>query len=1343
MAWIGLIIGFILIFFSPAETDAQNLKKINVRQLSAEQGLVHYGVTSIYQDEYGFIWIGSKDGLNRFDGRKNEIFRQTPDDPNDLTDNNVGTICGDGNGHLFVRGYATASVFDLKTYRFKMIRRTGVAAIHYANGYLWIASPKAISRYAPETGTLEQFFSFGENQTPDIHISAICVGKSGTLHVATVHHGYFRIRPDGEIVGHTPLEEANSMIEDEQGNVWIATRHQGLYRIDPSLRVRHYLHSADPRSLIHNNVRQIISVGDDKYYVCTMGGLSLLDASTDTFTHFSYGRQDEVYDTGSVTAMMYDRQGTLWFGTFYNGVYNYNPEYDLFRHYQPSKHVPGRLSSRIVNAVAEDRDGRIWMGTEGGGLNRLDPDSYVFTAYRSGGSNTISENIVKSLYYDTAANTLWASTLNRGINRLDLNTGKITHIPMKVRAGADSASDYKNILRITPLNADTLLLATDQGAVALDKRTLEFSLLEINYVSARRHQVWDILADSARVLWLTTASGLYQYDMDDRSTKRYAIRDVIGTNINMNFTRIMKDSKNRLWFGTAGAGLFLYLREQNGFKHYHTGDGLVNDYITGMCEDTASGKLLISTTGGLSRLDPQSGAFESFHRGNGFPFEAITEGSSYLTRGGELILGTLAGAVSMRSESLKKRYHNYDLSVSDIYVNNSRVIPGDSTRLLSTSTLSQHRISLRPGFNIISFEVFNNDFLNSFRSQFEYMLEGFDSHFSKASPNGQITYTNLSPGKYTFIARGTLPDADGNYPRTTMEVEVIPPFYDTVWFRLLCVLSIVGLLFYLIRAHIVRLKLRASVESVRREQEHLEEVNQMKLRFFTNVAHEFRTPLTLISGQLELALQKRDVNPSMYSGVLSAYKHTKRMWRLVDEIIDIRKQEQGFLKLKVAYQDMIPFIRTVYPGFEQIARKKKIAYTLQLPDEPVDLWFDALQMEKVLFNLLSNAFKYTPYGGTIELAVTNGPDCVSIRVTDNGAGIAPEHIAHVFERFYQDEKLNSGLQTMGSGIGLSFTKTVVEMHDGTITARSEPNVRTTFEVLLPHTDTFSNPNVEKVQSNPVAEIVTDYSPEEKNENKDRNTDGKRAKMVIVEDNEAVRELLTEIFGFIYDIFIAENGEQGIERVREIQPDIVLSDVVMPGITGSEMCYRLKNDPQTCHIPVVLLTARHAEQYMVEGLQTGADDYITKPFSVKLLIARCNNLVEGRRRLQQAFRKEIDSSVRTLTTNPLDQELLTRAECVIESRLVDSDFNIHSFAREMGMSRSSLFSKIKGLTGQSPNELILTIRLKHGARRLTAAPGDTIAHIAYDLGFGSPSYFIKCFRSVYGETPTRYRQRNLE
>lgn len=592
----------------------------------------------------------------------------------------------------------------------------------------------------------------------------------------------------------------------------------------------------------------------------------------------------------------------------------------------------------------------------------------------------------------------------------------------------------------------------------------------------------------------------------------------------------------------------------------------------------------------------------------------------FVAHDNEIFLSGPKMMISFFEKELNSYVKPYQLNFTSLEVNNKLILPNDGSGILSESILYQPQITLNHNHSIITVNFSLSNYVSVLRNRIYYKLEGFDKDWMSAGYRKGITYTNLNPGKYKLIIKSSEEYSGRESICKEIDIVIKPPFYKSTWAYCLYGIIIIISIYIIVSFYSSKLKLRASLEYEKKEKKQIEELNQSKLRFFTNISHEFRTPLTLIVSQLEMLMERNDIQPLVYGKLVGIHRNTLRMKRLITELLDFRKQEQGFEKFKYSKQDIYSFLEEIYLSFKEYARGKQIIFEYFNKDRSLDVWFDVVQLEKVIYNLLSNAFKYTPLGGTVSLSVQEYENSVMILISDTGIGIAEENLNKIFDRFYQVDSLDN---QKGTGIGLALAKSIIEAHKGKIGARSREGKGTTFVVELPLGDSHISVS-QKVETPDIDsycisllkmddEKITEEIPED--ENSDR-TEEPSSKILIVEDNEELRELLVRLFSKVYSVYEAQDGEEGFEKTKEVQPDIVLSDIMMPKMSGIEMCRMIKSNFETSHIPVILLTAQTAEEFTIQGLKMGADDYITKPFNVKHLFMRCNNLVNGRKLLQK-------------------------------------------------------------------------------------------------------------------------------
>ena len=1315
-------------------------KDINMRFKDVRQGLSHQTVNCFYQDEFGFLWVGTQDGLNRFDGRKFEVFEPDDANPYSININNIRQICGNNAGLLFIRGLQSVTLYDMRLNRFSVLRTGEVMGICYAHDALWVATGKEIYRYRDLDRTPELFFSFPSGGE-EVQINSLMVRRDQTVVVGTSSKGIYCIDRSARITRHLDVGAVNSITEDRNGSIWIATRNRGLTRLDEDGTSVHYRHhKAADNTINHDNVRHVTQANDSLLYIGTYAGLQTLNLHTGEFTDYEYDLNVEAADIRSIISMHYDTSGTLWLGTFYQGIQYYNVANDAYHFYRSSTAVGDHLNSYIISSIAEDRSGRIWFASEGNGLSYYDKHARRFFPLKKLYPQESSSKIVKSLYYEKATDCLWVASLYQGINRIDLSTGRMESISENIYTGEGKAVDraYNPVKMIEFSGHDSLLVAAKGGLLVLDKKHLRLHHFEHPSLASKHlSQVWDMTFDKEGNLWLTTSFDLIRIDLKAGTARSYPFSQIAKSTAQHHINHILCDRQGGIWLGSTGSGIYLFDEKTDSFAGYGTKQGLDNGFITGLAESSLDGSIYVATNAGFSKFNLSTATFENYSRQSDFPLNNVNDGGLYIASDHDIYVCGLAGIVSIAQEKLNKQSVDYNVFVKHVFVDNTEVQPLDSLGIINETVLYEHRLVLPPRYSSVTFEIASNALNNISNIGLEYKLEGFDNEYIKAGDNTLITYTNLHPGSYTFHVRGDqLRMHDREAPSVNFELVVEAPVYQRAWFIGLMILAGILLAGYLIRMFWIRKALQHSLLAEKREKEYIESVNQSKLRFFTNISHEFRTPLTLISSQLEMLLMHKDIIPEVYNKILDIYKNSRRMNSLVDEVIDFRKQEQGYLKLKISKENIVAVVEEVCCSFHSYAQQNKIDFRFSSTLQEADLCIDKVQIEKVFYNLLSNAFKYTKPGDWISVELSaEGDNDIVISVNNLGAGIDKSKIEHVFERFWQDDSMATTQTVKGSGIGLAMAKGIVELHQGTISVESELNGVTSFIVTL-HRD--ANRSLETPSS--VDEHAAERYTIEPQEIAEMVKPDKTVKILIVEDNPEMRKVLTQIFEQIYDVYTAADGREGLEQAASLQPQIIVSDIMMPVMSGLEMCEKLKSDLQTSHISVVLLTARNREEQTLEGLQTGADDYISKPFNIKILVARCNNIIQSRKLLQQRFRHIDEPKVEELPLNPIDKKMLMDATAIVESYIDNADFDVATFAREMCMSRTLLFTKLKALTGQTPNDFILSLRLQKATEKLLNDPDALIANIAFDYGFSNPSYFIRCFKNAYDITPAAYRRK---
>ncbi|MCM1503357.1 MAG: ATP-binding protein [Bacteroidales bacterium] len=1317
---------------------ATGSRYISFSHISADEGLSQVSVNDIYIDEFGFVWIGTNYGLNRYDGRDIEKFRMEKGNPQSLFCNNVYRLAGNGDGKVWAACTEGIAELDLEKMCFRTLMKREIKSMFYGDA-LYAGYGCHVLRKEDGNDIFEEYISLPDNVT---EISAITATADGLMWLGTAGDGaYVLDKGTGSLTHPVTSGSITNIYEDKAGNIWLGSWDEGLRCITTEGIQTIYRHdSSNPDSIASDFVRCCCEDESGRIWVGTFTGLDCIERTTGRISHYTADRErDDGLSHSSIWCLRKDRQGNIWAGTYFGGVNWFNPEFSIFTRYLESSQPGKGLSSSIVGKMTEDRNGNLWIATEGGGVNYLDRKTGRFTWYRKDGNqDALSGDNIKSLYYDSDKGILWIGTHIEGLNRLDIKSGKFSHYKLSSSEKPELPSD---IIRDILPYGDSLVLATENGVSIFDRRSGNCRKLFAGMPEETQiKKVTDLLMDANGNLWLSTmGEGVFKYRLESGEIHRYVHDSGIPGSISSNSVyNIFQDSMGNLWFSTSGSGMDRLSPGSEVFRNYDRERNMLgSDCVYQVCESPFSGNLLIITDSGFSIFNYATEQARSYNIGNGFPFTAANENALQITRDGTIFLGSTQGMVSFRESDLDLPQKPYSIYFSRLYANSNAVNPKDGTGILDKSLLYQDEIILKPDISMFNIEVTASNYLAANKHSLEYRLEGFSQAWNPLRNDNTITYSNLSPGRYRLVVRAENHDSD--IQSSSLSITVLPPWYASPAAYITYIFLAVIILWISVMFYKGRVRLRTSLEYEQKRNQDIKALNQSKLRFFTNIAHEIRTPLTIIIAEVEsIMLNRQDFTPSLYKKVLSVYKNSIQLRGLISELLEFRKQEQGHMKIMAAPHNIVYFINELYLLFNEYAQSRGLNLAYIKDMERIEVWYDQKQMQKVLSNILSNAMKYTETEGNITIHVySKGSDAI-IEISDTGCGIAAYEQEKIFDSFYRIDRPAQETAKEGSGIGLALAKGIVELHSGKISVTSKPGCGSTFTISLPLG--YSHFRPEQIEKAAPAEIPRDgHQPGIQETGGSRQADTSLPKMIVAEDNEGIRELLVEIFSSYYNVIAVNDGEKAYNIICKEIPAIVVSDVIMPNMSGIDLCRKIKNDINTCHIPVVLLTARVAVEQNLEGLLTGADDYITKPFNTSLLISRCNNLVNSRITLQEKFCRQPQAPSRILATNPLDKKLIDKANRIIEENIGNADFNVAMFAKELAMSRAALFTKIKAITGMTPNDFIMSIRLKKGAYLLRNSPELSITEISEMTGFNSPKYFSKCFNDMYHTRPSAYRE----
>ncbi|MCU4174016.1 hybrid sensor histidine kinase/response regulator transcription factor [Carboxylicivirga sp. N1Y90] len=1326
---------FILVLFISAKLSAQN---IAFEYLGLRDGISQVSVTSLMQDEKGRIWIGTRDGLNVYDGDKVKTFRPVRGDSTSLLGHNIRVLKREGE-YVWAATYNGVSRLNTKTLVFEQFSFDGVLALLPYNGKLLLGTSRGLFELNPNN---KAFTLRGDLFDKNCPVRNLTIDHAGILWICS-DDGLYKYNANSKVTTQVLDVKTNVVYTDSQKRIWVGTDGDGVVVLNRQNNViKHFQHSDDSSYLVNDIIRDINEDSQGNIWVGTFLGLSIIDGRS--FEIQNYQQSDNDHNGlshNSIYSLMCDQQGTMWIGTYFGAISYYNPDFHVYRQYFVRPNNPQGVNYRVIGKMLEDKKNNLWVATEGGGLDYFDRKTKSFKHYmHSEGQPGLSHNSVKSLLM-TKEGKLLVGTYLGGLNLLDIESGKFR---VYTHDSKDSTSLASNVINsIIPFQGN-YLLGTHSGIVKFDIATECFE----PFIQDKEDQaligkvIFCLFEDSFGKLWIgTERNGLCVYDAETNQLKRYT--NGMGENsISSNtINSIFEDHQFRLWVGTLGGGLNQYLRKQDKFLNYsRLSHQLPSDFVYGI-QESRYGNLWVSTSKGLVRFDIENGRFYNYDQTNGFPLEELNDGSLFLTSDGEVFVGGINGLVSFQEEDLLKKSSDFSLLFTSLYVNNKEVYPGDETGLLKYDLAYSNEIVLAPEQDVFTINYSACNYILTNQSRYEYQLENFNDDWVKAGNQTSVTYTNLDPGTYHLKVRVLNSIDDNVVDSRRIKIVVNPPFYKTWYAYLSYLVLLVALILWLNQIYLSRVRLEDSLKVEKREKEQIKEMNKSKLRFFTNISHEFRTPLTLITGTLEAILEDTKTSARNYKKLLTINNNAVRLNNLITELLDFRKMEQGFLKLKVCEYKVAAFLDEIFQSFVEYAHHHHIDYDFKTPAQSMSLWFDGQQMEKVFYNLISNAFKVVKEtDGKVIVEVIEQPAFVDIVISDNGPGMAKEGVKRIFDRFYQIDKVSGKTSGQGSGIGLALCKGIIKEHQGQVLVDSIEGEGTSFTVRLKKGNkhykdeqlTNEKPELFNDESSLIeVELTDEFELIELADNV--------PSLLLVEDNGEARAMLKDIFSKHYKILEAEDGSVGLNVALAEQPDLIISDVMMPNMSGTQMCAKLKRNAQTSHIPIILLTARTAMEYKIEGVETGADDYITKPFNIKLLRARVKNLLKNRAIIKQKFKQDPKAEVKDLAHNSIDQKLLEKAQAIIEEHIDDTEFDVNDFAKAMSLGRTRLYSKIKGVTGQTPNDFILSIRLKKSAEMLLSEPEMNVSEIAYAVGFSTPRYFSRCFREHFGVTPSKYTQ----
>lgn len=1293
-------------------------------------------ITTMYEDKSGTLWIGTLKGLNRFDRvtEKKIRFSHNPNDTSSIDPGSINCIIEDKNGNILVGSNNGLYLFNQQNESFTNIDYKG-------------------------SGYSEEVSAFIEDRF------------SGNMYVGTnnkilIFDADKQVLKDENRINNLiqNIGSINSLYQADNGLMWIGHA-MGLSKLDlQSNNINHFQVITSSSYIDNNYIHQLIE--DDNGFIWLISGpeesgsLMTFDSRSEKFKQFEHhlDKPSSISSTDRILSVYKDKTGIIWVGTLWAGLNKWDRNKNKFKRFSkdPDNSVDGDFKQ--VWSIIEDSKGTIWFGNKNG-LNSFNRKSGKFLNYKYDLAGL--DNNVTFIYKDES-DIFWLGTETRGLVRFDSARNKYRFYSNDPK---DSTSIGHNTIRyIFPDRNDILWVGTRGGGLnKFDKKIgvfLRYTPDFNNPHSLSNGLVERIIRDQKGTLWVGTQgkTGLHRFDQVSNTFMSFGLLGggpVVLT--------IYEDHKGNFWTGSLNRGIYLFNTDSETFLYNFK---LANNLVRSIIEDD-SGNLWIGTDYGLSRVDPENHIVKNYVTSDNFEGERYSANSAFKTSTGEMLFGTYDGFILFHPDSIKDDPVPPQVVISSVSLFNR---PGDKLKYEGyISDLKELNLSYNQ--NDLRFDYVGLHYGDPLRNKYQYMLEGHEENWVEAGTQRNATYTNLDPGEYVFRVKASNLDDVWNEEGASLRIIISPPFWATWWAYSLYIIFVCLILYGARRYEMNRVNLKNQIKLDEVMLKEREETDRMKSRFFANISHEFRTPLTLILGPAEnIAPDSPPEEVQRQTGLIK--RNAQRLMILINQLLDLSKLEAGGLKLRASKNNIVSFVKGIVMSFESLAERKDITLRINSDKDDIELYFDRDMMIKILTNLLSNAIKFTPEGGAITVCINcentepalpagrqvsasskdvteisipiksgRNENMITITVKDTGIGIPEEEVPKLFDRFYQVASSQTR-EYEGSGLGLALTKELVEVHKGNIYVKSKINEGSEFIVEFPSgRDHLSQDQIVEAEISEnekhfldesvyrkKSELIFDDIRKDLRENKNL--------ILLVEDNKDVREYIKYTLCAQYRVEEAANGQQGLNKAKEIVPDLIISDIMMPGMDGIEFCRIIKTEFLTSHIPVILLTAKASHDNKIEGLETGADDYLIKPFDSKELLVRIKNLIEIRRLLKEKFAKDVNPKPAADTFSTIDKEFLNSIYNSIDNHLSDIDYNTEILSSELFMSRMKLHRKLQAITGQTPGDFIRTYRLKRAAEMLNEKKL-SVTQIAYEVGYNSPSHFSKAFIKYFNCNPSEY------
>jgi signal transduction histidine kinase/ligand-binding sensor domain-containing protein/DNA-binding response OmpR family regulator len=1285
-----------------------------------DNSLAHNFISDIVTNKDGLIWIGTSDGLNLIDPREDKILTYNAESTgkDKFPDDQIETMLIDTQNRIWIG-----------------TRNGGLILYDHIEGFRMLNENL-------QTRTISLLF---EDQRQNIWIihdnGAIDILNGNDLSVIPL----FR---EKELTPH----RISAIVQTPNNEIWLGTQGDGLflmkYAENTIVTLEHYT-SSSSFGLSSNIILSMLYDSMGYLWIGTEdSGIDIYDSANKSMSHYGHDPYDEYsLSHNSIWSIFEDNAGHIWVGTFAHGINLLIDRNTLFKHYQHQVGNPNSLSHNMVNAFLEARDGSIWIATDGGGLNKLDIETNTFVHYNKSNSH-LDTDVILSLYEDDKGR-LWIGTWANGLYQFDESTSDFIHYSQE---STGLASD--NILDISGDGQGGLWLGTFwRGLTHYKPDSGKIRIYNTDNSGLSDNNVRVLMRDHLGRLWVGTDVGLDRLDPEADTFINYRHDDNDPHSISKGFViSLSQTNDHSIWIGT-GDGLNRYDFENDNFVRFDRNDGLPDNEIKCILEGNDHA-LWLSTNKGICRFNPENGDVRLFDVSDGLQGNEFNVNSGLRMRNGMILFGGNNGFNLFQPGDIKLNTYIPPIVFTDFKLFNRSLTIGDEDSILTKDINYTDQITLKYNQDVFAFEYSALNYISSQDNQYAYKLEGFENNWNYVGPVRTANYTNIDPGEYVFKVIASNNDGIWNEAGRTLKIHILPPFWRTWWAYLIESLLIIFIVYSILNFIISRQKMKNDLRLEQLELEKMYELDQMKTRFFSNISHEFQAPMTLIVSPLEKLNASDSIDRKSKQSIGMILRNVQRLQRMISQLKDAQKIETGDLTLQLSTGDIIAFLKETVNSFREYAIDHQMQLDFLCDTDREIAWFDADKLDKILYNLLSNAFKYTPDGGYVKVHVgiispkgdIKTPNeiphvrHIAISVEDNGIGIPKDKINMITKRFFRVDEDGQGY-TEGSGIGLAFVNELVKLYHGLITVKSTEGKGSVFTVHIPLDEKYLDEQqvVSKFIRTPIQRkdfdslMVPDMTSQDESMGI---VPGDAPLVLIVEDDKDIRDYIRDSLRDHYQIITAEDGVKGLDQAKRLIPDLIISDIKMPHMDGIELCNRLKDSEKTSHIPIILLTAYSSKQSKIEGLKKGADAYLAKPFNVDMLNAQIMNLLNSRKQLRKKFSTDFLVGPENMNIKDVDERFLQKVVEVIEKNISDTSLNADSLGKKVGMSRTQLYRKIRGLTDQTVNEFIKNIRLKRAAQ-LLGEKRVTITEVAYAVGFNDLTYFARCFKKQYQKSPSEY------